>query len=148
MSIPIEYIVWLCLAAFTAGFVDAIVGGGGLIQVPAALVLLDTQPVVKAIASIKLPSFSGTLFAAIQYLKKVKINYSLTVIMCVIAFFSSFAGSELLSVVSNDFMKPVLLIGFIVTATLLRLAYDVIVKKIDPAGAGPVSHVHWPVNWP
>lgn len=129
MSIPIEYIVWLCLAAFTSGFVDAIVGGGGLIQVPAALVLLDTQPVVKAIASIKLPSFSGTLFAAIQYLKKVKINYSLTVIMCVIAFFSSFAGSELLSVVSNDFMKPVLLIGFIVTATLLRLAYDVIVKK-------------------
>jgi uncharacterized protein len=116
MPIPIEYIVLLCLAAFAAGFVDAIVGGGGLIQVPAALVLLNTQPVVNAIASIKLPSFSGTLFAAFQYLKRVKINYTLTVVMCVIAFFSSFAGSGLLSVVSNDFMKPVLLVVLIVVA--------------------------------
>ena len=110
MSIPVEHIILLCVAAFAAGFVDAIVGGGGLIQMPAALVLLNTHPVVNAIASIKLPSFSGTLFAAFQYLKKVRINHSLTVVMCVIAFFSSFAGSELLSVVSNNFMKPVLLI--------------------------------------
>lgn len=100
----------LCIAAFAAGFVDAIVGGGGLIQTPAALILLRQYPVVTAIGCTKLPSFCGTLFAALQYLKKVKLNYTLTLVMCVIAFFSSFAGSELLSLVSNEFMKPVLLI--------------------------------------
>lgn len=110
MPVSVEHLVLLCLAAFAAGFVDAIVGGGGLIQTPSALVLLNSFPVVNAIASIKIPSFSGTLFAAFQYLKKVKINYTLTVVMCVIAFFSSFAGSELLSIVSNEFMKPALLI--------------------------------------
>jgi uncharacterized membrane protein YfcA len=109
MHVSIEQILLLCLAAFAAGFVDAIVGGGGLIQTPAALILLNAYPVVTAISCTKIPSFSGTLFAVIQYLKKVKINYTLTVVMCVIAFFSSFAGSELLSLVSNDFMKPVLL---------------------------------------
>jgi uncharacterized protein len=109
MQVTIEQIFLLCLAAFAAGFVDAIVGGGGLIQTPAALILLNTYPVVTAISCTKIPSFSGTLFAVIQYLKKVKINYRLTAVMYVIAFFSSFAGSELLSVVSNDFMKPVLL---------------------------------------
>ena len=110
MQVSIEQILLLCLAAFAAGFVDAIVGGGGLIQTPAALILLNAYPVVTAISCTKIPSFSGTLFAVIQYLKKVKINYTLTVVMCVIAFFSSFAGSELLSLVSNDFMKPVLLV--------------------------------------
>jgi uncharacterized protein len=110
MPVSIEQIVLLCIAAFAAGFVDAIVGGGGLIQTPATLVLLPGYSVVTAISCTKIPSFSGTLFAAIQYLKKVKINYTLTIVMCVIAFFASFAGSELLSVVSNEFMKPVLLV--------------------------------------
>jgi uncharacterized membrane protein YfcA len=109
MSITIEQILLLCLAAFAAGFVDAIVGGGGLIQTPALLVILRGYPVVTAISCTKIPSFSGTLLAASQYLKKVKLNYILTVVMCVIAFFASFAGSQLLTVVRNDFMKPVLL---------------------------------------
>jgi len=116
MQVTLEQILLLCMAAFAAGFVDAIVGGGGLIQTPAALVLLNAYPVVTAISCTKIPSFSGTLFAVIQYLKKVKINYLLTVVMCVIAFFSSFAGSELLTVVSNDFMKPVLLAILVVVA--------------------------------
>lgn len=116
MHVSVQQIILLCFAAFAAGFVDAIVGGGGLIQTPAALVLLRSYPLVTIIGCTKIPSFSGTLFAAIQYLKKVKLNYTLTVVMCTIAFFSSFAGSELLSVVSNHFMKPVLLIVLIVVA--------------------------------
>src|SRR5215213_2820078 len=116
MPVSAEQIFILCIAAFAAGFVDAIVGGGGLIQTPATLVVLRQYSVVTAISCTKIPSFSGTLFAALQYLKKVKLNYTLTVVMCVIAFFSSFAGSELLSVVSNDFMKPVLLAILVVVA--------------------------------
>lgn len=116
MEVSIEQIILLCFAAFVAGFVDAIVGGGGLIQTPAALVLLRSYPAVIAISCTKIPSFSGTLFAAIQFLKKVKVNYTLTVVMCVIAFFSSFAGSELLTVVSNEFMKPVLLVILVAVA--------------------------------
>jgi uncharacterized protein len=116
MQVSPEQIVLLCAAAFAAGFVDAIVGGGGLIQTPAALVLLPSYPVVSVISCTKIPSFSGTLFAALQYLKKVKINYRLSLVMCVIAFFSSFAGSELLSVASNEFMKPVLLVILIAVA--------------------------------
>ena len=46
----------LCLAAFAAGFIDAIVGGGGLIQTPATLVVLGNFPVVSAISTTKIPS--------------------------------------------------------------------------------------------
>jgi len=63
-------IIILCCLAFLAGFVDAIVGGGGLIQTPAALVLLSPYPVATVIGSMKIPSFTGTSFATVQYLKK------------------------------------------------------------------------------
>jgi uncharacterized protein len=110
MSSEMYMMLLLCLAAFTAGFVDAIVGGGGLIQTPASLVILSAHPVASIIATVKLPSFSGTAFAARQYIKQVTINWRLAAVICTIAFFAAFAGSQLLTVVSNTFMKPVLLI--------------------------------------
>jgi uncharacterized membrane protein YfcA len=116
LLISFEQIVLLCLAAFVAGFVDAIVGGGGLIQTPAALVLLRAHPVAAAIGSTKIPSFSGTFFATAQYLKKVTLRTRLIAVMCTIAFFSSFAGSLLLTKVSNSFMKPILLLVLVLVA--------------------------------
>jgi len=134
LGISIEHIILLCLAAFAAGFVDAIVGGGGLIQTPAALVILRHLPVVNAIGSVKIPSFSGTFFAAIQYSRKVRPDARITVAMCTIAFFASFAGSELLTVISNRFMKPVLLVVLIGVAayTLARKDFGQSEKKELP----------------
>ncbi|MBO9635977.1 MAG: TSUP family transporter, partial [Chitinophagaceae bacterium] len=76
----------LCIVAFLAGFVDAIVGGGGLIQTPAALVLLPQLPVATVIGTLKIPAFSGTSVAAYQYAKKVKLNYRMLGLMAIIAF--------------------------------------------------------------
>ncbi|RKS03713.1 TSUP family transporter [Flavobacterium sp. 102] len=101
-------IVLLCIASFFAGFVDAIVGGGGLIQTPVAMILMPNLSVASIIGSLKIPAFSGTSFAAFQYLKKVDMNWKLLSIMAVLAFCSAFLGSALLNVVSSDFMKPLL----------------------------------------
>ena len=103
-------IILLCIAAFAAGFVDAIVGGGGLIQTPMGLILLPQLPVSTVVGSLKIPAFSGTAFAAAQYVKKVTINWKLLLPMMVLAMLSSFAGSSLLTLMHNDFMKPVLLV--------------------------------------
>lgn len=102
-------IILLCVAAFAAGFIDAIVGGGGLIQTPAGLILLPNLPVSTVIGTLKIPAFSGTSFAAYQYLKKVTMNWKLLLIMMVLALPSAFLGSTLLTYMSNDFMKPLLL---------------------------------------
>lgn len=103
-------LVLLCIAAFVAGFVDAIVGGGGLIQTPVGLILMPNLPVATVIGTLKIPSFSGTLFAAFQYLKKIEMNWKLLIVMMVLAVPSAFSGSALLTYVSNDFMKPLLLV--------------------------------------
>lgn len=101
-------IILLCIASFFAGFVDAIVGGGGLIQTPVTMILMPNLSVASIIGSLKIPAFSGTSFAAYQYLKKVDMNWKLLSIMAVLAFCSAFLGSTLLTTVSNDFMKPLL----------------------------------------
>lgn len=99
----------LCLASFFAGFVDAIVGGGGLIQLPAALVILPSFPVASVVGSLKIPAFSGTAIAAWQYIKRVRLSWKLLGVVCTLAFLASYTGSYLLTHVSNAFMKPVLL---------------------------------------
>jgi uncharacterized membrane protein YfcA len=109
-------IILLCIAAFFAGFVDAIVGGGGLIQTPVAMILLPQLSVATIIGSLKIPAFSGTAFAANQYLKNVQMNWKLLSIMSIVAFLAAFLGSNLLTQVNNDFMKPLLLVVLIIIA--------------------------------
>ena len=115
-------LILLCIAAFAAGFVDAIVGGGGLIQAPMGLILLPNLPVATIIGTLKIPSFSGTFFAAFQYLKKIEMNWRLLLTMMFLAVPSAFAGSALLTYVSNDFMKPLLLfvLSFLVIYTYTK----------------------------
>ncbi len=109
VSMETYIIIILCIASFFAGFVDAIVGGGGLIQTPVALILLPNLAVSTIIGSLKIPAFSGTSFAARQYLKKVDMNWKLLSVMAVLSFCAAFLGSQVLTTVSNDFMKPLLL---------------------------------------
>jgi len=109
MHVETWQIILLCIAAFCAGFIDSIVGGGGLVQLPASLVILNSFPVVTVVGSLKPPAFCGTFFATVQYMRRVKIKWQLMSVACTIAFFAAYAGSETLTHVSNSFMKPVLL---------------------------------------
>ncbi len=111
-----EVIAWLCLAAFAAGFIDAVVGGGGLIQTPAGLVLLPQFPVATVIGSLKIPAFCGTFLASIQYIRKVKMDWAMLTLMTLLSCTAAFTGSFLLSRVHNDFMKPLLLVILVFVA--------------------------------
>ena len=109
-------IILLCLIAFLAGYVDAVVGGGGLIQVPAGLILMPTQAVSTIIGTLKVPSFIGTCFATYQYLQRVKIPLLRILLFTSIAFASAFSGSLLLTRMSSQFMKPVIFFVLLVMA--------------------------------
>jgi uncharacterized membrane protein YfcA len=109
-------LILLCIVAFLAGFTDAIAGGGGLIQTPAALVLLPQYPLATVLGTLKIPSFSGTSIATTQFVRRVQLNWLLIGLMAITAFMAAFAGSTLLTHVNNSFMKPLLLIMLIVVA--------------------------------
>ena len=53
-------LVTLALLAFVAGFLDAVVGGGGLIQLPALLIQLPQTPVATLLGTNKIAALAGT----------------------------------------------------------------------------------------
>jgi uncharacterized membrane protein YfcA len=59
--------ILLCIASFVAGFIDAIVGGGGLVQTPAVLILLPTQSEATIIGTLK---FQDLVEQTYHYFKK------------------------------------------------------------------------------
>ena len=112
-----SYIIFfLCLASFFAGFVDAVVGGGGLIQTPISLLLLPNIPIANIIGTLKIPGISGTSFAAYQYLKKIEINWKRILPMLLLSFTMAFLGSLIMTLVKNDFMKPILILVLVLVA--------------------------------
>ena len=64
----------LCLFAFLAGFVDAMVGGGGLIQLPALFILQPHLSLVQTLATNRTANFMGTVVAATRYIKRTEID--------------------------------------------------------------------------
>lgn len=109
-----QEIIILCIAAFAAGFIDSIVGGGGLVQTPATLITLPQYPVATLLGTTKIPSLLGTTIAAVQYSFKVNICWKLLAVMCSIALVAAYAGSATVTMVSNAFMKPLFFVMLIV----------------------------------
>lgn len=86
-------ILVLCSFSFLAGFVDAIIGGGGLIQTPAMLFTLPQYPVPTLIGTTKIPSMSGSLMGAFQYSRRVVVVGRFIGPMMAVAFGASWLGS-------------------------------------------------------
>ena len=89
----INELVLLCLVAFAAGFIDAIVGGGGLLQTPATLLILPHYPVATLLGTTKIPSIAGTTLAAFKYSKQVKFNLKVLAACASTAFFAALLGA-------------------------------------------------------
>ena len=99
----------LLFAAFSAGTIDAIVGGGGLIQLPALLLLLPSRPTVALLGTNKLASVWGTGSAAVIYNRKIRIDRREAALMAALAGIGSFGGAGAASVISSTALKPIVL---------------------------------------
>src|SRR5262245_24504938 len=97
-------LLWLCLCAFAAGFVDSIVGGGGLIQLPALFIFLPA-PYAASIPLVfgtnKLSSMCGTATAVLQYSRQVTIPWRSILPAAVAAFILSATGVMVLRLVKS-----------------------------------------------
>lgn len=80
-------------AAFFAGFIDAVVGGGGLIQVPALFSVLSGAPPATLLGTNKLAGIWGTAVAARSYLRAVRLRWSMVLPAALLAFAFAFAGA-------------------------------------------------------
>lgn len=113
MEVELEQLLVLCVFAFLAGGLDAIVGGGGLVQLPALLVVLPQAPVVSLLGTNKLASVVGTASAAVAYNRRVTIDRRTAAWMAGSAFVGSGGGALLATRVGSDVLKPVVLAALV-----------------------------------
>lgn len=98
-------VILLFLAMFSAGFVDAIAGGGGLIQTPAMLLAFPNNNPVSVVGTSKTAAFFGTSTAALKYRKSIKTDPKLLFAMVIPAFIGSCFGALLASNISATSFK-------------------------------------------
>ena len=107
----------LCGFAFLAGFIDSVVGGGGLVQIPALLVLLphDT-PVADVLGTNKFVGVTGTAAAAWNYARHVPIDWRSTLPTAAAGFVFSFFGALTVSHLNPAALRPLVLVLLITVA--------------------------------
>jgi uncharacterized membrane protein YfcA len=121
VEVGVEQVLLLCAFAFLAGGLDAVVGGGGLVQLPALLVVLPQAPVVALLGTNKLASVVGTASAAVSYSRRVAVDRRTAAWMAGVAFLGSAAGALVATQVGSDLLKPVVLVALVaVLAYTLR----------------------------
>lgn len=114
----------LAIFAFAAGFIDSVVGGGGLIQIPALLINLPFTPLPTLFGTNKIAALSGTMISAIQYSRRIKFDYRLLLFVSFFSAVASFAGAKVVSYVNVSVLKPVILIILIIIAIYTFIKKD------------------------
>jgi uncharacterized membrane protein YfcA len=103
-------VFFLILAAFSAGLIDAIAGGGGLIQLPALLIGLPQASTVEVLGTNKVASVFGTTASALTYRRSVKTDAIFLVTMALPAFFGSVLGALSASLIPTQSMRPIVFV--------------------------------------
>jgi hypothetical protein len=111
------------LASLLAGFVDAIVGGGGLILVPALFATFPTAHPATLFGTNKGASVWGTAFATWQFSRRVEMRWAALLPAAGAGFVASFAGAWLVTVVSPAYLRKLL------PLVLLAVLIYTVVKK-------------------
>lgn len=106
----------LAFFAFVAGFLDSIVGGGGLIQIPALLIQFPKMPLPTLFGTNKIAALSGTSIAAFQFAKRINFNWKVLLSIATFSFLFSFLGAKTVSYLDSNLLKPFILIILIVIA--------------------------------
>jgi len=116
----LEQLTWgtlilVIVAAFAAGWIDAVVGGGGLLQLPALLLIPGISP-IQALATNKLASVFGTATSSVTYYRRAKPDIRTALPMAAIALAGSFGGAAVATVLPAAAFKPIIVVALLAVA--------------------------------
>jgi len=102
-----NYVI-LCIGAFVAGLVDAVVGGGGLVLIPTLFSVFPNMAPATLFGTNKVASVMGTSAAAINFARKVRIHWAAAAPAAAAAFALSFSGAYLVTHIPTDLIRKAL----------------------------------------
>lgn len=111
-----ELLIVTC-ASLLAGFVDAIVGGGGLILVPALFAIFPNAQPATLFGVNKGASVWGTAVATVQFARRVDMRWAALLPAAAAGFAASLAGAWLVTLISAGFLRkalPLVLVGVLI----------------------------------
>lgn len=108
--------LFLILAAFLAGGIDAVVGGGGLIQIPTLFAVHPGESAATLFGTNKCASVVGTANATWRYAWQVKMPWRTILPAAVAAFIFSYAGAAAVAWLPKDAVRPLILLLLVVAA--------------------------------
>lgn len=122
LQLDINIIFVLLLFGFLAAFIDAVVGGGGLIALP-ALLFTGMNPAT-AIATNKLAGSIGSATSTWMFFKSGKIDLKQSMKWFPLAFFGSIIGAMTVHFINPNLLKPLMLIMLAIVAIYTILKKD------------------------
>ncbi|MFD5319153.1 sulfite exporter TauE/SafE family protein [Streptomyces sp. NPDC127098] len=121
-DITLTTAVLLCVAAAAAGWVDAVVGGGGLVLLPAMLLGLPAdQPPADALGTNKAVAVTGTSIAAVTYVRKAPVDRGFAVRLGLLALASAAGGAAFASAVDKAVLQPLIMVVLLLVAGFVVL---------------------------
>ncbi|BCJ49187.1 UPF0721 transmembrane protein [Actinoplanes sp. NBRC 14428] len=133
-------VVTLLGAATAAGWVDAVVGGGGLLLLPALLIAAPGLPLATALGTNKLAAVAGTSTAAFTYARRTKLDWRVAGPAAGLAVVVSGLGALLAGVVPAAAYRPVVL-GVLVAVALFVTLRPAMGLVADPLKRTPARTV-------
>ncbi|MCC5034941.1 TSUP family transporter [Streptomyces sp. WAC 00631] len=133
-DVSLATVALLCLAAVSAGWIDAVVGGGGLLQLPALLVGLPHLPPAYLLGTNKAVSIVGTTAAAVTYTRKAPVDVGTAVRIGLAALGGSLLGAFFAAGVESAVLRPliiVILLG-VLAFVMLRPSFGTTVPVSGP----------------
>ncbi|NHF73008.1 TSUP family transporter [Paracoccus xiamenensis] len=118
-ELALDVTLLLIAAAFAAGFVDAIAGGGGLITVP--VLMLAGLPPAQALATNKVQGVFGAATAALSYASSGLVDLRKQMGAAAIAFLAGLAGAFCVSLIPTQALRYVLPLILIAIAAFFAL---------------------------
>lgn len=107
-------LLFLLGAAFLAGGVDAVVGGGGLVQLPALLTGLPSDTATGTVLGTnKVASAAGTAISSATYLRRIPPVPATAVPLVLCAAAGSALGASLASLIPRPWMSPIILVALV-----------------------------------
>ncbi|RLV08613.1 hypothetical protein CTZ27_07460 [Streptomyces griseocarneus] len=133
-DIPLTTLLALCAAAAAAGWVDAVVGGGGLLQLPALLVGLPHVAPVHVLGTNKAVAICGTGAAAVAYARRGVLDLRTAVRIGLAALGGSLAGAFFAAGIDSAVLRPLIMaiLLAVLAFVLLRPAFGT-----EAAAPGP-----------
>ena len=117
MNELLKMLLIICPLIFTAGFVDAVAGGGGLISLPAYM--LAGVPTHQAAGCNKFSASLGTIVATANYIKSGKVKFRIAIFAAIGAIIGSSLGTALALVISDKLLKGLMMVAIPLVAIFL-----------------------------